>query len=198
MCVICVSDKGVKQPEKELMRLMWHKNPHGAGYMFARSNYVYIRKGFMNFNEFYAAVQSEQFTEDDVVVYHFRIATQAGITPEMTHPFALTDDLNKTKVLKTRVNVGICHNGIIHLTSDHNSKYSDTALYITKYLSKMINKPGDLKSKVLQDEIYSMIWGKMAILDYAGNLTLIGPFVMDKSGLLYSNEHFFSYKYRAS
>lgn len=197
MCVICISAKGVKQPTKELMQQMWKKNPHGAGYMFARSKYVYIRKGFMSFNEFYAAVKAENFTAEDIVVYHFRILTQAGVNPEMTHPFMLTDKLSDTRILRARVNVGICHNGIISLTSGKSDKYSDTALYITKYLSDLVLKPADLKNPVLQGLIEDQIHSKMAILDYAGNVTKIGRFTKDDSGLEFSNTFFkpVSYSY---
>ena len=195
MCVICVSGKGIKQPTKELMKMMWNRNPHGAGYMFARSKYVYIRKGFMTFDEFYDAVKAENFTSEDTVVYHFRISTQAGVNPEMTHPFILTSKLSETKVLRTRVNMGVCHNGIISLTSGKSTKYSDTALFITKYLSKMVSKPGDLKDFGLTSKIRDMIGSKMAILDYAGNVTLIGDFKRDMTGLVYSNMYFMPYSY---
>ena len=191
MCVICVSLAGVPQPTKTLMKMMWDRNPHGAGYMFARSNYVYIRKGFMTFDDFYASVKNEHFKASDVVVYHFRISTQAGVNPEMTHPFILTDDLEKMKVLKARVNMGVCHNGIIPMTSGRSREYSDTALFVANYLSKMVRRPQDFITKPeLNATIEDMICSKMAVLDYAGNVSLIGRFVMDKTGLLFSNDYF--------
>lgn len=198
MCVICVSDRGVKQPTKELMKQMWNRNPHGAGYMFARSKYVYIRKGFMTFDEFYDAVKAENFTAEDIVVYHFRISTQAGVNPEMTHPFMLTDNLPDTKVLRARVNIGVCHNGIISLTSGKSTKYSDTALYIVDYLSDLVLRPADLKNPVLQGLIEEQIHSKMAILDYAGNVTKIGHFTKDESGLEFSNTYFKPITYHSS
>ena len=198
MCVICISEQGVKQPSRDLLWKMWVKNPHGAGYMFSRSNYVYIRKGFMTFNEYYDAIRAEHFTKDDTVIYHLRIATQGGINPEMTHPFMLTDDIRKTKVLRTRTNIGICHNGIISMTSAHDPEYSDTALFIAQYLSKIMDKPKDLKNKDLQAKIQRMIGSKMAILDYAGNVTLIGDFIEDMTGLVFSNRFFIPYSYFAA
>lgn len=192
MCVICVSDKGVKQPSKECMRNMWDRNPHGAGYMFAKSNYVYIRKGFMRFDDFYASVKSENFTDDDIVIYHFRIATQGGVNPEMTHPFKFTDNISETKLLRGRVNLGICHNGIIPYTSrSYDNKYSDTAYFIADCLPSFISRPGDLKNVRVQNEIEKMIQSKMAFLDYAGNVTKIGRFYTDEnSGLSFSNTFF--------
>lgn len=52
---------------------MFRRNPHGAGYMYARDGKVTIHKGFMNIEDFLAAVHAEQFTLQDSVVYHFRI-----------------------------------------------------------------------------------------------------------------------------
>ena len=196
MCVICISDKGVKQPTKELMRMMWNRNPHGAGFMYARSKYVYIKKGFMSFDEFYEAVQAEHFTRNDVVVYHFRISTQGGVNPEMTHPFVLSDRLEDMEILHTRTNIGICHNGIICLTSNGDRQYSDTAYFIADYLSSMVSKPSDLKDPVLLHKVGSLIGGsKMAFLDYAGNVNTVGIFTTDVTGLKFSNTNFMPFRY---
>lgn len=195
MCVICISNKGVPQPTKALMMQMWKKNPHGAGYMFARGKYVYIRKGFMTFDEFYKAVRAEGFTANDTVIYHFRISTQGGINPEMCHPFILTNDLEKTKILRTRSNIGICHNGVIPVTSSSDREYSDTAHFVAEYLPWIIEKPSDLKKSFVKNEIERLICSRMAFLDYAGNVTTIGNFQSDYTGLIFSNTYFRPYVY---
>ena len=91
MCIICVSKPGVRQPDENTIRTMFYRNPHGAGYMFARDGRVEIRKGFMRLDEYLRAIREERFTAADSVVYHFRISTQAGVNPEMTHPFPLSN-----------------------------------------------------------------------------------------------------------
>ena len=78
MCIICVSPENVRQPDTQTIRTMFLRNPHGAGYMYARDGRVIIHKGFMNMTEYLDAVHSEGFTAEDSVVYHFRISTQAG------------------------------------------------------------------------------------------------------------------------
>ena len=97
MCIICASPAGVKQPNVNTLRTMFYRNPHGAGYMFARDGKVTIHKGFMDFDSFLGAVRSEHFTKADSVVYHFRISTQAGVNPEMTHPFPLSNQPKRSK-----------------------------------------------------------------------------------------------------
>ena len=42
MCIICVSKPGVRQPDENTIRTMFYRNPHGAGYMFARDGRVEI------------------------------------------------------------------------------------------------------------------------------------------------------------
>ena len=89
MCIICVSPARTRQPSISQIKMMFTNNPHGAGYMFAREGRVHIHKGFMDIDSFLSAVNAEHFTAKDSVVYHFRISTQAGVNPEMTHPFPL-------------------------------------------------------------------------------------------------------------
>ena len=93
MCIICVSPKRVRQPNITAIRNMFNRNPHGAGYMFARDGKVTISKGYMDIDSFLEAIRAEHFTAKDPVVYHFRISTQAGVNPEMTHPFPLSNKL---------------------------------------------------------------------------------------------------------
>lgn len=183
MCVICISPKGIRQPFKDELQSMWQRNPHGAGYMVARDDHVEIHKGFMDFYEFYNQLQFEKFTPDDVVVYHFRIATQAGITPEMCHPFPYTTTTEGLKALDVHCRVGIAHNGIIRMTSTGDPDLSDTALYIRDYLPKRIkNGLNDMALKA----IYRDIKSKMVFLFPDGQYKTVGEWE-EVGGLIYSN-----------
>ena len=99
MCIICVSPRNVRQPSQSIIRAMFDRNPHGAGYMVARDGRVQISKGFMYVEDLLQALRVEHFTARDSVVYHFRISTQAGVNPEMTHPFPLSNRLEDMKIL---------------------------------------------------------------------------------------------------
>lgn len=197
MCVICISEKGTKQPTRNNLRSMWLRNPDGAGYMFSREGSVEIHKGFMNFEDFYNAVRSENFTANDAVVYHFRISTQAGVNPAMTHPFPLSNKLQHMTALDLLCEVGICHNGIISLTSDPKEKrYSDTALFITKYASQIIKRPTDLEDSKRMNYIAGLIGAsKLAFLNQDGKVYTIGAFHTDSNGLRYSNMYHLGYRY---
>lgn len=188
MCIICSSAAGVRQPTEAALRLMFTNNPHGAGYMYARNGKVHISKGFMTWGEFFRAVRREAFTADDPVVYHFRISTQAGVNPGMTHPFPLTSDIEQTTGVELTCPCGVAHNGIVRLTSDwHDKKYSDTAHYIAEFMAYLIRNADDLKNEAILDAIRRTTDGsKWAIMDGSGYIATVGDFIND-GGLLYSN-----------
>ena len=194
MCIICVSLKGIHQPTDTALRTMFRRNPHGAGYMVARDGKVIIHKGFMNLEDYLRAVHSERFTAEDSVVYHFRISTQAGVSPEMTHPFPLSNQPRRMRDLDMVCSCGVAHNGIIRLTSDPtNTRYSDTAVFITDYLARIVRKPADLRNQAVLDHVYQLAQSKFAIMDGSGYVATVGNFINDH-GNLYSNE---SYKIRS-
>lgn len=190
MCIICVSQSGIHQPTDATIRAMFRSNPHGAGYMFARDGKVTIHKGFMNIDDFLAAVHAEHFTAEDSVVYHFRISTQAGVNPAMTHPFPLSNQPRMMRVLDLTCRCGVAHNGIIRLTSDPNNKvYSDTAIFITDYLSQIIHRKADLRNPETLNLIWKLAQSKFAILDGSGYVATVGHFINDR-GLLFSNDSY--------
>lgn len=195
MCIICVSKSGVRQPDVKTLRAMFYRNPHGAGYMYARGGKVTVHKGFMDFESFRKAVRDEHFTAFDSVVYHFRISTQAGVNPEMTHPFPLSNQLPRMRTLDLTCRCGIAHNGIIRLTTDPtNTRYSDTAVFITEYLASIIRKPRDLRNQDLLDHIYDLAKSKFAIMDGSGYVATVGEFI-NEGGILYSNGSFATANY---
>ena len=184
MCVICVKEKGVAFPKIEVFEKMWNHNPHGAGFMYARNGKVHIRKGFMDLYSFLKAIQNENITDDEACVMHFRISTQAGISKEMTHPFPLSDNLEHMEKLSLGCNIGIAHNGIIMLTSNPLEKrYSDTAIFVANYLTRIIRNPNDIHDAYIKDIIFRLAQSKLAIMNGNGDIEMIGAF--EKQGELY-------------
>ena len=199
MCIICVSPARTRQPSISQIKMMFLNNPHGAGYMFAREGRVHIHKGFMDIDSFLSAVKAENFTAKDSVVYHFRISTQAGVNPEMTHPFPLSNRLLHMKALDVECPCGVAHNGIIRLTSDPSQReYSDTALFITRYMAQMVHGLDDLKDAQLLNRIERLAGSKLAIMDGSGYIATIGHFINER-GLLFSNDSYqeLRWRYRA-
>ena len=199
MCIICVSPARTRQPSISQIKTMFLNNPHGAGYMYARDGRVHIHKGFMDIDSFLSAVKAEHFTAKDSVVYHFRISTQAGVNPEMTHPFPLSNRLPHMKALDVECPCGVAHNGIIRLTSDPTQhEYSDTALFITHYMARMVHGLDDLKDTQLLNRIERLAGSKLAIMDGSGYIATVGNFINER-GLLFSNDSYreLRWRYRA-
>ena len=196
MCIICVSKSGVRQPTVTELNTMFRNNPDGAGYMVARHGMVSISKGYMDFGEFLNAVRREHFTERDSVVYHFRISTQAGVNPEMTHPFPLSNRLERMEKLDTTCRIGVSHNGVIRLTADpDNRRYSDTALFITQYLRVLIQRREDLRDRRVLDTVWNLAQSKFAIMDGGGYVATVGEF-LNQDGLLFSNASYMGWNHR--
>ena len=196
MCIICVSKSGVRQPTVTELNTMFRNNPDGAGYMVARHGMVSISKGYMDFGEFLNAVRREHFTERDSVVYHFRISTQAGVNPEMTHPFPLSNRLERMEKLDTTCRIGVAHNGVIRLTADpDNRRYSDTALFITQYLRVLIQRREDLRDRRVLDTVWNLAQSKFAIMDGGGYVATVGEF-LNQDGLLFSNASYIGWNHR--
>lgn len=196
MCIICVSPARTRQPSFSQIKMMFLNNPHGAGYMFAREGRVHIHKGFMDIDSFLSAVKAEHFTAKDSVVYHFRISTQAGVNPEMTHPFPLSNRLPNMKALDVECPCGVAHNGIIRLTSDPSQReYSDTALFITRYMARMVHGLDDLKDAQLLNRIERLAGSKLAIMDGSGYIATVGNFINER-GLLFSNDSYLELRWR--
>lgn len=191
MCIIAASMKGARQPSVKELKNMFNNNPDGAGYMYARDGKVTIHKGFMDFTDFYRTILDERFTDDDPVVYHFRISTQAGVNPEMTHPFPLTSVKENCEKLDLRCSVGIAHNGIIRMTSNSNERrFSDTVLFITEYMTKLIRNRQDITDPAVTTMIENLTNSKWAIMDGAtGNIVTVGNFQLS-DGILFSNGTF--------
>lgn len=188
MCIIAVSKAGVKQPTSAQLKAMFQHNPDGAGYMYARDGRVTIHKGFMDWEDFYRAVQNEGFDKADPVVYHFRISTQAGVNPMMTHPFPLTSNIELCEKLDLTCPIGLAHNGIIRMTSDwRETRFSDTAIFIANYMTKLLRKRADLTDASVIDMIEHLTNSKWAIMDgLTGEIVTIGNFI-NSNGLLFSN-----------
>lgn len=193
MCIICVKNKGINLPSKKLLKSMFISNPDGAGFMYTKDGNVYIEKGFMEFEDLEKALNIHNFTKDDVIVYHFRISTQGGVRPELSHPYPLTKYWEKCLSLDLMCKCGIVHNGIIRMTSDYKeTRFNDTIKFITEYLIKLVRNSDDLKNANVLEMIEHLTNSKWALLDGSGTVATIGNFINDK-GLLFSNSSYLTH-----
>ena len=191
MCIIAIKNKGVELPEESVLKIMFKNNPDGAGFMYAVNNKVIIRKGFMTFRSFKAALTklSEEYNITELpLVMHFRIATSGLVDGGTTHPFPLS---NKRRILRKQhieTDIGIVHNGVIPIKPYNNM--SDTMQYIAEKLTSYRKIQSDFyKHKIWRRKIERDIQSKMVFMDGSGEIYMIGDFIKD-SGMIYSNHSF--------
>lgn len=188
MCVICYKPSGTQFPSKTKIKTMFKNNPNGAGFMYSDGSRVYIHKGFMTLGEFNTALNRVREHIEYPFVLHFRITTNGGTTKGLTHPFPLSEDLKRLTATECETAIGIAHNGIIPMTSTE-TQISDTAEFIRRYLTKLIQTESDIDSDML-DIIEACIESKMAILTASADVHLIGDFTQDGNGVYYSNNSY--------
>ena len=59
-------------------------------------------------------------------------------------------------------------------------------MFIAQYLTRILQRPSDLRNTKLLDLIYMLAQSKFAIMDGKGHIATVGRFV-NEDGLLYSN-----------
>lgn len=195
MCVIAYVSKSTELSEKEF-RNCFVNNPDGAGFMIYddKKKKVHIRKGFMNFDDFWNAVKDLPTDRDRV--FHFRIATSGKISPECCHPFVLSNSLEKMRETDVFTDVGFSHNGVM---SDFTPKEGMMSPYSdTMYFGAQVLFP--LKDKLYKESTQYLIkkamgTNKYAILGKNGAIILGAWKTSSETGIQYSNT---SYEERKS
>lgn len=198
MCIAVFKPAGQKAPTFQTLKQCFKRNPDGAGFMVAINDKVVIRKGFMKYADFEKAYKSffEGLNDQNYsIVYHFRIGTQGGNVPELTHPYPLTRNYAEMRELSSECDMGVAHNGIIHLTSEYGvTDRNDSMTFISKYLVDIIH--GNLfwstkpeKIRLINNLVGGGYPNRLAILTKTGYCTLIGNWIKDE-GVYYSNSSY--------
>lgn len=190
MCIIACKPSGVAMPDIKTLRHCWEGNNDGAGisYWKVGMDKVEIIKGFMKFNKLRQAVNDLNFTQEDIVVIHFRYATHGLVDGGNTHPFPLSAKIEELRSCQWQGECAISHNGVFGSMPCHET-LSDTQKFISGIMCNeaIIN---NLDNKAVQELLggYCGSSSKLAILR-PGKLLMIGHFIEDK-GLFYSNHDY--------
>lgn len=194
MCIILVKPRGKALPSKQIFKNCFESNPDGCGYMYVENNKVRIVKGFMSYKNMYKRLKS---LGDRTIVVHFRIGTHGKNDQKTCHPYPITNDTKLLQSLRVLTDVGMVHNGIIHIENDTSGAHlNDTQMYIKTVLSvaKFISPTFYQKPEILnllEENIYG---NKLCFLDKDEHLYYIGKFI-ESNGILYSNTSYLdSYK----
>lgn len=190
MCIIVSKEKGVAMPSKDILRNCFNRNSDGAGLMYVNKGKVVIRKGFMNFSEFYEYIEKLNHMHDlteKAMVMHFRISTGGKVDGGNCHPYPITSDAKRLRQTSITTTLGMAHNGVI---SDYNRKdtvLNDTQCFVRDCVSTIYNYDKNFFNNIRTMSMLKDIAGsKLCFLDSNENIHYVGDFVEDK-GVLYSN-----------
>lgn len=192
MCVIILKPKDVNFPTENTLRDCFGHNPDGAGFAYHKQgeNIVHIRKGFMTVDKLLQALVAANLTQQDSVMYHFRITTSGKTCAANTHPFPITNNINLLKAISVRCDKALAHNGILQNIPLHNKK-SDTMQFVLNTLSDPIVYHNMHNAATRELIELAIGHSKIAILSSDGTFTIYNEFLWEKEkGLWYSNKHF--------
>ena len=221
MCVAVYKPIGVELPTKEELYNCYLRNQDGAGFAFYRNGKINIKKGYMDFKSFYNDFCNENFSKNENVFIHFRIATHGLVDGGNTHPFPITDDFNKMRNTEISYN-GKCliHNGVFHygdaLIKSYSKIISDTMLFSKLLFDELNNHNGLFDKKIetlgLEESVTRGIiennsdnlalikkinselgYSKIAIMNEDGSVNHFGNWI-NHNGVYYSNSSYEGYK----
>ena len=185
MCVIAYKPLGVKIMDKAILESCWNSNSDGAGMAWydPEAQLWQVRKGYMTFKKFWKAYNAQNFTEQDTVVCHFRIATSGLKDGGNTHPFPVVDDCASMREQSFACDSILFHNGVV---GRGEGDFSDTMIHIRDYIAPIVDKLG-------VHEKMPVIFAKLLegasrwILTKGERLWRFGNTWHDENGWLFSN-----------
>lgn len=189
MCIVTIKPIGREIPNEDLLKTCFMNNPDGCGYMFVRNHSVVIRKGFMNFDSFYADLLEQKLGKKSLIVFHFRITTSGETNQGNTHPFPASDNIQDLISLNIECETGIAHNGILSSKGLDIGEYklSDTMEFILNTLSDKFLLE-NIERKAIRNLIEKQIKGsRIVILNKDRTFSILGDGWIEDNGLIHSN-----------
>jgi len=217
MCVAIVKPVNIKIPSKEILYNCFKNNPHGAGYSYSNGDFVIINKGFETFDSFYKSLLESEANEDKLVFIHFRIANRGLKDRGNTHPFPISNNLTKLRIIHSNhCKYALIHNGLFNFNDKEYLKYeplnviSDTMLFSMKLherLEKLSENIENISSDYSLPSVvaYNLLTNtteytpyinnmikdtcRFAIMGVENKFQLFGKWI-EEDGIYYSNNSF--------
>lgn len=181
MCVICIKEKGLELPDKNILARCFEYNRDGAGIMYDMNGWVRIEKGFMSFNDLWKRIcELDEVIglRNHAVVMHFRYATSGSKDPGNCHPYPISDKTERLRKTVTKCrHAAFCHNGVIPEYSFPNSALNDTQHFSKRVLSKLSRVDKNFfHREETRDFLHTLCRSKLCFLDSSGQIYTVGEF----------------------
>ena len=166
--------------------------------MYFKDGAVVIRKGFMEWSAFEAALAEARKGIDETgtpMALHFRIATHGGVKPQTCHPFAVTSKLAKMGDGHIEARAGFMHNGT--LTGLETKKgLSDTMAFVANVLYPLRAMGGRIAGNRNAESIVSSTTqgSRFLLFEAPDCASMFGDWAED-GGVFYSNDSYRRVRY---
>lgn len=183
MCIGIVKPSKAALPSIDTLENCFDNNPDGAGFMYLDNGLIHIKKGYMTWKRFKKAYSKMNFRDEDIIVYHFRIATAGKIDEHTCHPFPVSTSVEKLRATDILTDYAVVHNGIIHIETPKD--LSDTQVFIKDILAP-------LQTSIFHEKhLMSLVQlstkdSKLALWHIEHSVILTGKWIEDE-GIYYSN-----------
>ncbi len=180
MCLAIYKPAGEKVSKKRL-RTAFNRNPHGAGFAYAKNDKVTVRKGYFTFDSFWKAYR--KMSQQRAMIIHFRWATHGGKTANNCHPFQLTDKC------------AMIHNGQIHRIKVADDG-SDTSNFCDRILRPIVKSHPKFIHTSHGKKVINLAIGesKVVVMSEDGKAVIFNEKKGHwDNGCWYSNESYVSY-----
>lgn len=190
MCIIAIYNK-THTPDKKTLDVMIKGNPDGVGVAWNDGKNVHFIKGISTSEEVLTIFNDLNGNYLNFI-FHARIATSGGISPQKCHPFLLSDKdgaLNATHYDGTRPCV--FHNGVFALTPFNN--LNDTQTLVKSMLAPLYFKS---KNGLYNGDFNALIQfltrGNRFVIMHPDKIQVFGNWITD-NGVQYSNGNYKPY-----
>jgi predicted glutamine amidotransferase len=185
MCIIAISPKGVDMFDKLYVETMFKNNPDGAGiaYFDEDKNKVFMRKGFMSYEDLQNYLDSISDPTNKEIVLHCRFATSGELNGSNCHPFPIKEKIDNS--IEGYYDTVMFHNGVLDYNGWKGTRYkSDTVNFIENCIN---NLPDDFLSNPAICDLISKAIGTNKLCFVSKNgIRLFGNYEYD-NGFIYSN-----------
>lgn len=195
MCLIIIKPKGVEFTPLIYKSIQYSikGNSDGMGFAYrgAGENKLLIKKGLFELYDAVLAIQKLDIQKEDEFVFHLRMGTSGCVSKANCHPFIISknnhEKLNDTFTGGIIEEPVLFHNGVLWKYVKRKSKFSDTYHFVRKEASVLL----DIPNKDSIEETEDLSRGSRLVIMYPNkNMELIGNFVEDESGLIFSNSNY--------
>lgn len=212
MCLIIAKKKGVDfdiETISKAIKTGIKRNNDGAGFAVKYNtgkhpHPIYISKGYMSMEPtlLINAIKDCKITKEDELIVHLRYSTAGKDSVKNCHPFGVPDKYEEEyiNINDSYVNYPVvAHNGTFYDFVTNQNKYfnskeekSDSLKFVEEILVKRNLLP-IFVDKANKDDFFFdsyILDNKLAFLLPKKEMFLVGNFIKEDDGMMYSNEYY--------